>query len=315
MEDFFLVFYTDSSIEGHPWQKSELNHNHFFAEQKVKWLKRISTFSPDIFILAGVNKYTLFLFLYGKILGKNIIILTDIWYLPFSLLKPYSQKLRKLLYKMADHIIVTSEKGDMHIIDQGVPKKNIIRLPFTINPLHFPKVETDLADKPYDLLFSGRIVSEKLPLFFAEVAAKVNEIQKIRVLVLGDGELKMEMRQKLKDLGVETTFAGYLPQEQLQSYYKQCKLLLFPTEFDTWGIVANEALSARVPVIISPNAGAADDLIISGKNGFVLPHDIDLWTEKTIEILNGQHSFSFDSPISVETVADELLKSVARYQR
>jgi glycosyltransferase involved in cell wall biosynthesis len=175
---------------------------------------------------------------------------------------------------------------------------------------HFPFSVTSSVAKEYDLLFSGQIIERKLPFFFLEVAAKVNEQMKIKVLVVGDGPLKGVMEQRLIDKGVDFTFAGYIAQEHLQSYYVKSRVLLFPTVNDPWGIVANEAISAGVPVIISPNAGAADDLIQSGKNGFVLEQDSNLWAEKSLEILNGEHKFIFEPPPSVEMVTEDFLESI-----
>jgi len=181
------------------------------------------------------------------------------------------------------------------------PVLQISNFPFSANPSEV---------KEFDLVFSGQLIERKLPVFFVEVAAKVNGKQKIKVLILGDGPLKSDMEKRLIESGIAHSFAGYIPQNKLQSFYKKGKILLFPTESDPWGIVANEALSVGIPVIISPNAGAANDLIISGKNGFVLENDVELWAQKTIEILNGEHKFVFEAAPKIQTVAEDLSTSL-----
>jgi glycosyltransferase involved in cell wall biosynthesis len=52
--------------------------------------------------------------------------------------------------------------------------------------------------------------------------------------------------------------------------YKEATLLVFPTLCDGFGMVVAEALAHGVPVITTPNAGAAD-LIVEGRNGFLVP--------------------------------------------
>ncbi len=309
----FFVIYTDTEVEGHHWQIPHLNHPHHFIKKGENIIEIAKRFSANLVILGGVNKHTLKLFLFAKRNKIKISIFTDMWQLPFSKLSKSSQVIRKFLYRRSDHFIVPGIKSAKHveeIIDEHRSKK-ISVLPFIPQNSNFPFTLSTEKDKEFDLLFSGQIIARKLPLFFVEVAAKVNRIRKIKVLILGEGPLKVEMQKQLTESGINHTFAGYISQDRLQSLYHTGRVLLFPTENDPWGIVANEALSAGVPVIISPHAGAADDLIISGKNGFVLENDVDLWAEKAIEILEGKHKFEFDTPPNIERVVDDLLKSLS----
>ena len=47
-------------------------------------------------------------------------------------------------------------------------------------------------------------------------------------------------------------------------------LFILPSEGDIWGLVVNEALSMRLPVICTDPVGASE-LITNGVNGFVVP--------------------------------------------
>lgn len=310
-EKFFVV-YTDTAVEGHRWQIPHLSHPHHFIKMNESSTLIAKKFEPDVVILGGVNKHTLKLFLFAKRKKIKISLFTGMWQLPFTNLSKSSQILRKFLYRHSDHFIVHGRKSKKHII-QSISESFPGKI-FVLNPIlqisNFPFMLNLSDEKEFDLVFSGQIISRKLPFFFVEVAAKVNETRRINVLILGDGPLKSEMEKRLIESGISHTFAGYIPQDGLQLFYKKGKILLFPTEFDAWGIVANEALSAGVPVIISPNAGAADDLIISGKNGFVLENDVEIWAQKAIEILEGKHEFVFEAPLVIEIVAEDLLKSL-----
>lgn len=308
----FFVIYTDSSVEGHDWHRPHLKHSHHFIRSHESAVEIASKFHPDVVILGGVNKHTLRFFFFAKREKIKISIFTDMWKLPFSKLSKPSQYLRKHLYRHADHFIVPGLKSKAHIAESTkASNTSVIQvLPILPDACHFPFKSDSEVVKEFDLVFSGRICTSKLPFFFVDVVARINENRKIKVLVLGDGPLKGEMESKLDEMRIKYTFLGYLPQEQLQDYYIKCKILLFPTEIDTWGVVANEALSAGVPVIISPNAGAADDLIISGKNGFVIENDEELWAQKAIEILEGKYKFEFDAPPTIKAVTEDLLSSL-----
>jgi glycosyltransferase involved in cell wall biosynthesis len=72
------------------------------------------------------------------------------------------------------------------------------------------------------------------------------------------------------------------PTRELQKYYAAADVFLFPTTYDSFGMVVLEAMAAGLPVITSDQAGAAE-LIEPGKDGFVLP--LDQWVEAAQDIL------------------------------
>lgn len=308
-----LVYYSNQTVEGHKWDIPELNHNYRHFSDGYNSFAEAIRFNPDVLIIAGFNKHTLPLFALKIKNKRKISIFTDMWDPLFSNLDRGSQKVRKLIYNQADHFIVPGIKSVQHIrrmVGRNLPEDRIGVIPLTPDPANFPFSSVPPEGKDFDLIFSGKIIEGKLPEFFVKVCTKVNLTNKINVLMLGDGPLKNKIAENLTILKIDHTFAGDVPQARLQSFYKRGRLLLFPTLSDAWGIVANEALSASVPVIISPNAGAADDLVISGKNGFVLDNNAELWAQKAIEILEGKHQFTFDPPPTIESIARKLIDSL-----
>ncbi len=308
-----LVYYSKKGVDGHEWGVPKLQHHHRIFDEGRNSFSMAADFNPDRVIIAGFTQYSLPLFAL-KLNGKRkISIFTDMWDLPFNNLRAISRKVRKILYDRADHFIVPGVKSFQHvkkILGDNFPEERICVIPLTPDPAYFPFTSTLPGEKEYDLIFSGQIIDRKLPGFFTEVCVEVDSRRKSKILILGDGPLKPVMKEKLSRSNVDHTFAGYIPQGQLQSYYKKGRLLLFPTESDPWGIVANEALSASIPVIVSPNAGAAGDLVISGKNGFVLENDAHLWADRAIEILEGKHQFTFDPPPTIDSIARNLIDSL-----
>src|SRR5262249_32896590 len=88
--------------------------------------------------------------------------------------------------------------------------------------------------------------------------------------------------------GAEIVFFGQASQEQLPALYALAKVFLFPTTQDAWGIVANEASAAGLPVIVSPAAGAAGELVVDGVNGHVLDLDVDAWATAAARLLGDE---------------------------
>jgi glycosyltransferase involved in cell wall biosynthesis len=141
----------------------------------------------------------------------------------------------------------------------------------------------------FDLIFCGRIVPEKGPMFALDVAEELARRlrRKVRLLYVGAGE--EEERVRIASSGkaqlVDTHFHGFAKQGELPSLYRSARIFLFPTLADVWGVVANEACAAGLPVIVSPHAGVAGELVLDGENGYVCPLDANLWASRAATLL------------------------------
>lgn len=98
--------------------------------------------------------------------------------------------------------------------------------------------------------------------------------ENVKLVFAGGGEpacLKklQEMADKmgLKD---KVLFLGPLPDEELGQAYAACDIFLFPA-FQSWSLVATEAMARRKPVIVSDRCGVSE-IITPGVNGFVMRH-------------------------------------------
>src|SRR3954453_19023312 len=108
------------------------------------------------------------------------------------------------------------------------------------------------------------------------------------VRVTGDGPLRGEVEARLRAAGVEARFDGYLPQDGLSAAYGSAKLFLFPSRGDPWGLVANEAIQCGTPVIASPHAQAALELVEPRGGGVVPPLDVPIWADAVLQHLDDQ---------------------------
>lgn len=72
------------------------------------------------------------------------------------------------------------------------------------------------------------------------------------------------------------------PTSELHRYYAAADAFVFPTTYDSFGMVVLEAMASGLPVFSSDQAGAAE-LIAPGKDGFVIP--LNQWVGETAERL------------------------------
>jgi len=143
-------------------------------------------------------------------------------------------------------------------------------------------------ERRFDVMFAGRIVRVKNPIFFAEVCAAIKaRLGHCRALIIGDGDetLKAQMRGVFGKHGVSYEFAGFIRHQELPDYYAQARLLLLPTSGDCWGVVINEAMIAGTPVITTEWTAAAGELVLHERNGYVLPLDVNAWADAAANLL------------------------------
>jgi glycosyltransferase involved in cell wall biosynthesis len=124
------------------------------------------------------------------------------------------------------------------------------------------------------------------------------------LLLVGSGELEAQMRRAADRAAdrVDAHFAGFAKQAQLPGLYARARVLLFPTTGDTWGVVANEACAAGLPVLVSAQAGVAGELVRDGENGAVLPLDTSRWADAAVELLVDAQRWQRMSRRSLELV-------------
>lgn len=143
------------------------------------------------------------------------------------------------------------------------------------------------GEREFDLITCGRICHEKEYPFLLQVLLGLTQRQPLRLLVVGDGPYRAEFLQGLEQIpGLTYEYAGFVAPGSLYQYYPRAKLMLFPTRGDKWGVVANEAMASATPVICSPEAGVAGELVLHERNGLVLGKQVATWIESVATLLN-----------------------------
>ena len=95
-------------------------------------------------------------------------------------------------------------------------------------------------------------------------------------LMLVSGSENAKEKKIVQELGLEKRVHWVKHSNNIQRYYAAADCMVFPTFFDTFGMVITEAMASGLPVITNRNAGASD-LINQGVSGFLTddPWDID----------------------------------------
>ncbi len=102
-----------------------------------------------------------------------------------------------------------------------------------------------------------------------------------RLIMVGGGGHEEEVKKYAKDIGLKKCeFVGKISdKKELQGMYLNAKLFFFPSIYDNFPIVVNEASAMELPALLIEGSNAAEP-IKDGINGFLGPNDAKLLAEK-----------------------------------
>jgi glycosyltransferase involved in cell wall biosynthesis len=295
----FLTIY--SALSTHmKWDNTDISHQYIqLNSNKIVVLKNtylidstiwkiLKDFDPDAIITGGFQIPMLSGILFANMKRRKFFIMSDSWALKEKKLSVLHRLVRKLVYRRANGFFPVSFKGKLNFQSYGVEPSKIHIVPYVISTEKYTSFrQIPFEQRPFDIMFSGQFIDRKLPFFFVEVASKLKKyFPALKILVIGSGPLENEFLEKLKSEHLDFYFPGFIQPTAIASYYAQAKILLFTTSEDSWGVVANEAIATATPVLTTPFAGAADEIVVDGENGYVLPIDSDIWVEKISGLLN-----------------------------
>ena len=101
-----------------------------------------------------------------------------------------------------------------------------------------------------------------------KVFAGINAQIPCKLLMVGDGPERHAMEELCRELNVSDQVRFVGKQEQIEEILAVCDIFLLPSEYESFGLAALEAMAAR-SVVISTNAGGLPEIILPGQTGFM----------------------------------------------
>jgi L-malate glycosyltransferase len=119
-----------------------------------------------------------------------------------------------------------------------------------------------------------------------QIFANIHSEIPSKLLLIGDGPERNKVEKLCRDLNIcdDVRFLGKL--EAVEEVLSVADLFLMPSEKESFGLAALEAMACEVPVI-SSNTGGIPELNIQGVTGFLSPvGDIEDMTRKALFVLD-----------------------------
>lgn len=125
----------------------------------------------------------------------------------------------------------------------------------------------------------------KRPTDVVEIFARVQRQLPSVLLMVGDGPERSNAEWCARNSGVDAKVHFMGKRDNIEELIGISDLLLLPSENESFGLVALEAMACEVPVVAS-RVGGLPEVITDGVEGFLVePKDVDTMAERSLSIL------------------------------
>lgn len=183
-------------------------------------------------------------------------------------------------YATADGIAVPSHFVKRTFVEQGVPPGKVYVCPYGVELSLFKPLPKE--DGKFRVLFVGAFSIRKGIGYLLEAVRPLVKAGQIEVWLVGGAN--PEAGKILADNDDLFINKGLQPRSRLSWYYSQGSVLVLPSIEEGLALVQAQAMACGLPVITSPETGAAD-LFTDGQEGFIVPSRDPLAIRDKIEWL------------------------------
>jgi glycosyltransferase involved in cell wall biosynthesis len=192
--------------------------------------------------------------------------------------------LGKFIFPLVDVFLAVGKQNKAFFELMGVAENKITFAPHAIDNQRFMCVFEENKHQKHALrqtlgipinkkvfIVSGKYIAIKRPIDVLKALTLLPNKENVFVIFVGEGNLRAEMTQFIKDnqLITNVLMTGFVNQSQMPLYYAASDMYLMASRSETWGLSTNEAMCFGLPVILSDMVGSAADLVDG--NGVIYP--------------------------------------------
>ncbi|MBM3934077.1 MAG: glycosyltransferase family 1 protein [SAR202 cluster bacterium] len=152
-----------------------------------------------------------------------------------------------------------------------------------------------IADGEKIVLSVGRIEPLKGLDILIGALGYMESVKDMRLLIVG-GKLQHDrevdrLRNMARVMGFDdvVTFTGTVPQQDLPTYYNAADVFVMPSYYESFGLVALEAMACGTP-IVSTRVGGPRTFVKNGETGYIIPwHCPEPFAQRLDMVLSNGH--------------------------
>jgi phosphatidylinositol alpha-1,6-mannosyltransferase len=243
-------------------------------------------FAPVAYYIHRLTGIPYWIFVYG----------TDAWNIKNSIKKNALHSAQKI-------ISISAYTRERLIAEQNLNPNRISLLPVTFDASRF-----QIAPKPNKLLQKYNLTPEQAVILtvtrlsssdgykgYDKIIQALPKIQQtlpnIHYLIVGQGDDLPRIEKLIKNLNLQNsvTLTGFIPDQELPSYYNLCDVFAMPSKGEGFGIVYLEALASGKPTLGGNQDGAIDALCNGQLGALIDPDNINEIAQTLTQILQGKY--------------------------
>lgn len=166
------------------------------------------------------------------------------------------------------------------------------------NPVGFidPVSKPNDKDRPFTILSIGRLTAMKRQGYLVKAFHRICvKFPNLHLRIVGDGEARNDLLELISNLNLSRCVHVIPPTKNVSDEYNRADIFVLPSQFESFGLVAIEAMSASLPVVIYEDCKVVAEMIQDGVNGFVVksePDPISNLATKLEFLINNQELIS-----------------------
>ena len=198
----------------------------------------------------------------------------------------FIEKMYPFIYKN-NKFVTESDTSENDLIDLGIKKENIIRIPPGVNlNLFYPGEKTENIQ----LLYFGGLRKYKRPEYAIKVYEELcNEIKNLKLVVTGCGPMLDKMKEDIKNKNYNIDFLGKIDYNKLSKIIRESWVNLHFSVTEGWGYSIMESSASGTPSVAFKVPGVVDT-IKNNFNGFLV-EDISDFKNKILYIIKNEDLF------------------------
>jgi glycogen synthase len=189
----------------------------------------------------------------------------------------------RAMVRRADRVITCSRYMRGHVAEVfGIRPAKITVIPNGIDPRDLEPVVADLDGlrakyaRPDErlVLLVGRLVYEKgFHLALDALAPVVKRLGNVRFVVAGTGTAEAELKLQARRLGLRRygSFVGWVGDDMLHSLYRVAEIVIVPSIYEPFGLVALEAMASGCLCVVADTGGLREVVPGDGTVGVRFP--------------------------------------------
>jgi len=280
-----LEGYNYKFMKNNSWKPSIFNG--FWGLVNFEIFKILRNNKSNYLIINGWNKFTYVIaVIVGRVFGYKVCMRGDNPYnqeilksKKLILLKKYI--LGKFLFKIIDYFLYVGKQNKEFYKYYRVPESKLIFTPHAVDNDKFNedyirykgkkaelKKELGIPVNTKIILTVGKYISQKNPVFLLKAFHSLN-MENTTMIFIGEGVLRSELEEHVKRDNIKNVYlTGFKNQNEIGEYYAMADIFVLASVSETWGLVVNEAMNFRLPLVLSDKVACADDLLKNKLNGF-----------------------------------------------